>query len=516
LRAPCHLAIAFAVIAVIALHLVVSLITPFEIHRDELLYLAMGRNLSLFAMDFPPFIAIVAELQRALFGDALWSIRLSPALAHGATVLMSALIAWRLTGGRFAQVVAMTAAATAPLYMRAGTLFQPVVFDQLWWTIALYALVRIAAEDKDDSDLTRHWILFGVSCGVGLLTKFSILFFGVAAALSIVVIRPRWLRTRGPWIATALTLLIGAPSLIGQLRLGFPVLDQMATLRAGQLDRITPAQFLAELVLMQGPASFLLAAGGAGALLASRSLAQWRVVGWTTVLAILVIMGLRGKPYYVGPVFPALYAAGAVILASYLQRISRGPLLHLARAGVLAAIVGWGMAGLPIALPVLRPEPTARFAAATGVTSAVMTNQGLILELPQDFADMLGWERKVARVAAVYDSLPAAEREDAVIVPANYGQAGAIDFYGPRFGLPPARLPLGSYWFWGPGDKPGRVVIKVGNEREDLEEFCGDLTLATRIEEQWVVPEERNVAVWICRDLPRTLHEIWPMFRGRN
>jgi hypothetical protein len=139
-----------------------------------------------------------------------------------------------------------------------------------------------------------------------------------------------------------------------------------------------------------------------------------------------------------------------------------------------------------------------------------------VLELPQDYADMLGWERKVARIAAVYHALPPRDRDDAVIIASNYGQAGAIDFYGPRYGVAGAQAPVGSYWFWGPGEKPGRVVLMVGGTAADLEAYCGTIALATRIDEPWVVPEERDLAVWICRDPPATLQDVWPRFRGRN
>ncbi|HEY0305640.1 MAG TPA: hypothetical protein VGC44_11710 [Longimicrobiales bacterium] len=119
-------------------------------------------------------------------------------------------------------------------------------------------------------------------------------------------------------------------------------------------------------------------------------------------------------------------------------------------------------------------------------------------------------------MAEVYHSLPEHARRETVIVAANYGPAGAVDFYGPRYGLPEAEAPVGSYWFWGPGDKPGNVILKIGDEEEDLKPFCRDVELATRIEDRWLVPEEGNLGIWICRRPYRTLQEIWPMFRGQN
>jgi hypothetical protein len=500
--------------AVVGAHVLIALITPYGFHRDEFLYMAMGRNLRLFAMDFPPMIALLAEAQRAVLGDALWSLRLAPALAHGGLVLLTGLLAWRLGGGRLAQAIAMVAVSTGPLFLRAGTLFQPVVFDQLWWTLALYALVRLAATEGDARRAPRYWLLFGLACGVGLLTKFSILLFGASVLAALLISRRTWLRTPGPWLAAGLALLIGSPSWIGQIQLGFPVIKQMSDLREAQLARIGYGDFLLELVLMHGPAAFLLAAAGAAALLGLRGSPRWRVVGLCCTITLLIIMALRGKPYYVGPVFPTLFAAGAVVLGRLIARVD-APAPRYAAVLVTLTLVGfWGPALLPLSVPIYSPEETARFAAVTGRTPT--TNRGVAIELPQDFADMLGWEEKVARVADVYHGLAPSDRDDAVIIASNYGQAGAIDFYGPHLGLPRARAPIGSYWFWGPGDKPGRVIIKVGGSDADLQGYCRTITLADRVGEPWVVPEERDLAIWVCRDPPATLQAVWPQFRGQN
>lgn len=500
--------IAALAIGIVIVHLVTALVTPYEMHRDELLYLAMGEHLRLFAMDFPPMIALLARAERALFGDVIWSIRLAPALAHGALLVLTALLTWRLGGGRVAQWLAVIPVAVAPLYLRAGSLFQPVVFDQLWWTLALYAIVRLAT-DADWATSRGTWLVLGAALGLGLLTKFTMLALGFGILCAVLLTRRDWLRRRGLWVAAALALLIGAPSFIGQFQLGLPVFNQMDDLRATQLHHVSYGQFVVELMLMHGPLAFALAGAGAIALLAARRYARWRVAGLAALIPALIIMLLHGKPYYIGPVFPLFYAAGAVMVAGHVRRRS----VRVATAVLLAA---WGLLVLPISLPILPPAPTARFATQLGGKSAVTTNAGVVLELPQDFADMLGWERKVARIAEVYRALPEGERRDAVIVTANYGQAGAVDFYGPRYGLPKAVAPIGSYWFWGPGEQPGNVLIKVGDEAEDLRPFCGSVELATRIDEPWVVPEERNLGIWICRQPHRTLQQIWPMFRGQN
>lgn len=503
--------------AVLLAHLVTNALTPYGVHRDELLYLAMGRHLRLFGMDFPPFIAIVAEASRA-FGDSLIVLRFAPALAGSALVLLAALVARELGGGRYAQLLAGVAVATVPLYLRPGNLFQPVVFDQLWWTLALYALARLG-QTGFQSD-ARWWIVLGVAGGVGLLTKFSILFLGLGVLVALLLgPQRRTLVTPWPWLALGIVLVLGSPSIVGQVRLGFPVVAQMRDLQGAQLERVSYLDFLAGQLQMLGPALALVALG-LGALLASDRYRAFRAVGWASAASFLVIMLLHGKPYYAGPIHPALLGAGAATVERWTERLRAREHGHYAaavRSGAMLLVLAFGALTLPLGLPILPPASMARYAAALGVTAAVQTNRGEVLPLPQDYADMLGWEAQAAAVARAYHALPDAERAQAVIVGGNYGEAGAVDFYGQRYGLPPAVAPVGSYWFFGPGERPGEVIIKIGGTEEDLAPAgCSAITLAGRVNEPWVVPEEQGVPIWICRRPRHTLQELWPRFAGQN
>ncbi|HET8655185.1 MAG TPA: glycosyltransferase family 39 protein [Longimicrobiaceae bacterium] len=502
--------------AVLLAHLLTNALTPYGVHRDEFLYMAMGRHLRLFRMDFPPLIALLAEASRA-FGDSLVVVRSTPALAGAALVVLAALVARELGGGRYAQALAGLAVATGPLYLRPGNLFQPVVFDQLWWTLGLLALAHLGREGFPGG--SRWWLVLGVAGGLGLLTKFSILLFG-AAVLAALVIAPqrRALLTRGPWLAVALALVLGGPSIVGQMRLGWPVAGQMHDLEGAQLQHVTYSGFFAGQVMMLGPA-VALAALGLAALLVARAYRPFRVVGWAAAGSFLLLLALHGKPYYAGPIYPALFGAGAATLAAWTTRIraaGHAAGAGFARGGAMLVVAAFGAVTLPLGLPIVPPGAMARYAAALGVSAATRTNRGTALPLPQDYADMLGWQEQVAAVASAYHSLPVAEREAAVIVADNYGEAGAIDFYGPRLGLPPAVAPVGSYWFFGPGDKPGEVIVKVGGSRDDLAPYCRSIALAGRVNARWVVPEERDLSIWICRHPYRTLQAIWPSFAGRN
>ncbi len=483
----------------LGLHLWVNATTPYGFHRDELLYLAMGRHLQLWRMDFPPGIALLAEASRAVLGDSLSAIRFAPALAGTALLVAAALFARELGGGRWAQGLAALAVLASPLLLRSANLFQPVVFDQVAWTAALLAVARISRNGDP-----RWWIALGAALGLGLLLKFSIAFIGIAILVAILATPlRRSLLTPWPWLALAIALLLGSPSIVGQIELGFPVLGQMADLREGQLERVTPAAFVLG-QLLWGPGT-VLAAAGAAALLGARRFRRYRALGWSCAGAFVILLLLQGKPYYLGPVYTALFGAGAVLL-------ERSRLRWVAAALILA----FGATLLPLGVPVLPPVRMAEYAQAIGATAALRTNTGEIERLPQDYADMLGWEEQVTAVAGVYRRLPAGDRRRAVIIAGNYGEAGALDFFGPRHGLPGAVSPAGSYWFFGPGDLPGEVAVTIGATREDLSAFYDSLQTATRITNAWAVEEERDLTVYVVRKPRRTLQEVWPELAGEN
>jgi 4-amino-4-deoxy-L-arabinose transferase-like glycosyltransferase len=490
----------------LGLHLIVNATTPYGIHRDELLYLAMGSHLRLWRMDFPPAIAIVAEVSRTLLGESLVGLRLLPAVFGAAIVVLAAAIARELGGGKIAQGLAAFCVLTSPLFLRAANLLQPVVMDQLIWTALLYTLVRIYRGHGPG-----EWVLLGVLTGLGLLTKFSIAFIAVGILAAVLLTPLREARyTPWPWIALAAALLIGSPSLVGQLRLGFPVLGQMADLRASQLERVGALDFLLG-QLLWGPAVFLAIAGAWG-LLRSPAMRAFRPVGWCCGVVFLLLLLGQGKAYYAGPLYPTLFAAGTVLV----ERVSKGLTGEITQAATVAVLFAFFLIVAPLGVPILPPLEMAAYARALGVTAAVRTNTGEVGALPQDYADMLGWSEQAAAVARVYHELPPERRERAALVAGNYGEAGALDFYGPRHGLPPAVSPVGSYWYFGPGDRPGEVVITLGVPADSLRQFYDSVRTVAWVGHPWAVEEERRVSINVGTGARTTLQALWPSFEGRN
>ncbi|HKI96547.1 MAG TPA: hypothetical protein VJ992_14755, partial [Gemmatimonadales bacterium] len=216
--------------------------------------------------------------------------------------------------------------------------------------------------------------------------------------------------------------------------------------------------------------------------------------------------------YYIAPIYPALYAAGWVAVESLTAPRARALVTGVATVG----IVLWGVLVFPLGYPVLPPARMARYLERLGIEQATETNHGTVLRIPQDYADMLGWEAQTKAVAAVFDSLTPAEQRTAAIAAGNYGEAGALQFYGPRYGLPPAVTNAGSFWYFGPGDRPGDPLVALGSDSADLVRNWRTVTRAGRVINRWGVAEEQDVPIWVARGEKETLQALWPSLGGHE
>jgi hypothetical protein len=459
-------------------------------HRDELLYLAMGDHLDLFRMQFPPQIAILARAAHAPPLDLLASVRLLAALAGTTLTVLAALICRELGGGPRSQTFAAVAVLFSPLFLRAGTLFQPVVFEQVWWSVAMLAMAKLlAGRDR------RWWLVVGTALGLSAMLKFSAAFLGLGLFVATLGSPLRNdLRTRWPWLAAAVAALLAAPGLVGQVVNGWPFLVQIQALRASQFVHVDRLQFVTGQFFMLGPGAALWLVG-LGALLAAPRLRPYRALGLLAAAIFLVFMWTGGKPYYFGPVHILLIAAAAAFLGMRLRSQHARTLV----AGAIALYCLVGLALLPIGIPLLPPEAMARYAQAIGITQATETNRGTFLPLPQDFADMTGWKELVDSVAAVYRALPEPERTSTTIFGINYGRTGALAVYGPALGLPYPVSRYGDFFAWGWGNLGAGTTIVVGGSREGLDAIFDEVEEAAVVRNRWGVDEEQEVPIWVCR-----------------
>jgi hypothetical protein len=221
-------------------------------------------------------------------------------------------------------------------------------------------------------------------------------------------------------------------------------------------------------------------------------------------LAVFFIVS-HGKPYYLAPIYPALFAAGAAAIEGWVgNRIARGVIVGL--------IVVAGVATAPIALPILEPEAFIRYARSLKMAPAALENRKQSA-LPQYFADMFGWREMAAEIARVYRALPENERAEAVFFGRNYGEAAAIDLYGPEFGAPPAISAHNNYFLWGPRGFTGSVVIMAGGDRSKLEAIFADIETAGHIASPYAMGYENDLPVYVLRQPRKPLDEIWPTLK---
>jgi hypothetical protein len=469
--------------------------------RDELYYLACSQHLALGYVDHPPLIAVVTWLTRTLLGDSLYALRFFSAVAAAATVYLSAAIARELGGSRFAQTMAAVAAAVPPVYLAVFSVLSMNALDILLWAIAAWILVRILKGGDP-----RLWIAFGLVAGLGLQNKLSILFLGFGLVVGLVVTRD-WRHLSSPWfwIGGILSLVIFAPHVWWQAANGWPTLEFMENARLNKNLPLSPQAFLGEQVMMMHPLTFPLWLAGLGFFLLARSGRPYRALGWTYLVVLLVMITQRAKPYYLSPIYPMLFAAGALVL----ERVASRPRWGWSKVAAPATLVVTGLVLAPLVKPILPVDTYVEYAKRLG--QAPRTDERHELgRLPQFLADMHGWPELAATVAAAYQKLPPEDQARACIFAQNYGQAGAIDFFGPEHRLPKAISGHNSYFLWGPGDCDGEVMLVLADDRERVDALFERVEPGALFTCQDCMPYENNLTVWICRGAQISVSELWP------
>jgi len=477
--------------------------------RDELYFLDCGRHLDWGYVDHAPLIGLVAK-GALLLGGSLPSLRIFPALAGAGLVALAVLLSRRLGGGAFAQLLAGLAVLLSPVQLLMSSVMTMNAFEPLFWAGAALALVRLV-ETEDG----RWWLAFGALGGAGLMNKHSTVFF-LAAVAAGVVLTPmrRWLGTRWPWLGAGLALLIFLPNVVWQAQRDFPTIEDLRNVaRIGKNVVLGPFDFVAQQVLLQHPLLLPVWLAGLLWLLLSRE-GTWRFLGIGFLVFFTLHFALHAKNYYLAPFYPILFAAGGVAWEAGLAkgRATRG------RAGpkvVLASVLlAAGLAVAPTVLPLLPPESLLAYGRAIGVVPP-RTEVGHEGPLPQVWGDQFGWPELVAEVARVWNGLTPEERARAGIFANNYGEAGAINLFGPRHGLPPALSAHQTHFFWGPRGFSGDVLVVLQSSREGLERRCTSVEEAGRHSHPWGMAEENGI-IWVCRGLQTPLPELWPQLKKWN
>lgn len=475
-------------------HLFVN--TRYGFHRDELATLSDARHLDWGYVAYPPLTPLLGRIELIAFGTSLTGFRFLAALAQSIAIVVTGLMARELGGKRSAMFMAAAATAIAPISIGASALFQYVSFDYLWFVLLAYFVVRlIRSEDR------RWWVAIGIVIGLAIETKYTAAFFvaGLVCGLLATPLRSH-LTSKWLWIGAAVSVLIALPNFLWQWEHDFIALDFLRHIherdvRIGRTAGFITDQFFETTNILTVPLWIL----GLALLIAPGDRRE-RVLLWMALVPFAILLVAHGRGYYMGPVYPMLFAAGAVTLERMLAhlRISWRRLAYAAIALVLFA----GSAVIFTILPLGKiGSPLFRFA----------TRQN------GDLVEEVGWPELVREVARIYTTLPAAERVRVGIYCANYGEAGAIDLYGPAYGLPSAISGVNSYWARGPGNPPPVSLIVLGGKRDRLEKLFDSVELVGHTPNPWKIENEEtrdNPEIFFCRGLRRPWSELWPLVRS--
>jgi hypothetical protein len=478
--------------------------------RDELYYIACSHHLAWGYIDQPPLIALVAWLARHTFGESLIAYRILPVLAGAGTVLLTGLLARELGGGLLAQFLAATTILLAPLSLAFDSFLSMNAFEPLFWLLCAWIAVRIV---KGGSP--RLWILFGAVAGVGLENKHTMLVFcfalvaGLALSGELLGEQSNFLSSRWTWLGALIAFAFLLPNLIWEATNGWPQIEVVRTAQQFKNVELSPLRFIGEQVLFMQPLSIPIWFGGIVWCFFEEKGRRFRFLGWAYLIVMAVFIVLHGKSYYVIPIYPVLAAAGGVAF----EQFTTAPMRGWVRFGYPVVLVLGGLSTVPFGVPLLPVETFIRYTNAVPYARSVKTENDATAALPQNYADMIGWEHMAETIAGVYHNLPKAEQSQCAILGGNYGEAGAIDFYGPKLGVPPAISGHNNYFLWGPRNYSGECLILFGERAEQYKNYFNEVQLVATISDPLAMPSEQNLSVYICRRPQAALRVLWPRFR---
>jgi Dolichyl-phosphate-mannose-protein mannosyltransferase len=443
-------------VAVMLVHVVTN--GRYGLHRDELQVLDDARHLAWGFVAYPPFTPFVERIGLSAFGHWLIGLRMFSVLAQGVVVVLTGMMAGELGGGCLAQIAAALAVAVSPLPMFEATEFQYSSFDMLWWVLIAYLLIRLLQDESP-----RWWLGIGAVIGIGLMTKYTMAFYaaGIAGGVLLTPAR-RYLRTRWPWCAAALAVLIFIPNLIWQIRHDFVSLHFLQHIHARDVGEGRAEGFLrGQFTVNTNPLLAPLWVAGLLYFFAVREGKRYRLLGWAYVIPLAIFFFTKGRMYYVGAAYPMLFAGGSVLWQRWLEWLGSA----WSRVLQVVTFVAIAVGGTYTAAFILPINPT-------------ISPSNIALENNGDLREEIGWTDLVAAVAKVRDSLTPAERQHFAIITGNYGETGAIDFYGSAYGLPQAISGTNSAWYRGYGDPPPQALIVLGMSRNYVDGHFGSCRLA--------------------------------------
>ena len=491
-----------AILAAVTLliQLGVNLSGGYGYFRDEFYYIACSDHLAWGYVDHPPLSIVILWLNRIFLGDSIFALRLLPAAAAAGLVYLTGLLVREMGGKGFAQLVSCLAVAFTPVYLAVSSFYSMNVFEPLFWIGSAYVLLKIVNTGNE-----RLWLLFGVVAGLGLQNKLGVLFFGFALVVGLLVTSQRkQLSSRWFWMGGVVALILFAPNLVWQATHDWATLEFMRNAQQWKNEPMSPLAFLSAQVLLQHPVALPLWLAGLVAFFFHDHLRKYRFFGIAYIVLLLLFVMQRGKPYYLSPIYPLLLGAGAILFEDLASR----RVWRVATRLYAWILLAGGLITLPLWEPILPVETYIHYSTLLGLQPPRMERHRDTV-LPQVFADRFGWKEMVAEVARAYRSLTPQEQSEATIYAQNYGEAGAIDFFGGQYQLPRAISGHNNYWLWGMHNPSATIMIIVGGRKEDHSEVFGSVEVFATHNQQYAMPSETDLPIYICKKPKVPLKDVW-------
>jgi hypothetical protein len=488
---------AWSVAAVVAiLHLLIA--GKYDFFRNELYFIVCGRHPAFGYVDQPPLAPLLSALTQ-FGGEHLWLLRLPGVVAAVLVIPLTVALAQLLGAGTRGAWLAAVAAASSPLVTATSATFNTSSFEPLTFTAVAYFVTRALARNEP-----RAYWWAGLIGGLSFETRYGILLWAAALVVGLALAGPRGVfRSSDAWIGLGIAVLVALPNAVWQIAHGLPFLEVVRNDSAGNLIG-TPASY----VMVQTFANnFLLAplwiAGIVGPFVLARAKA-YRFLALTFVAMLVLVFATHGKMYYTAGAYPAIFALGAAACTGW-PRVLVGIWAALAAAN--------GSLALPFVLPIDRPSFLARLVSQSNFHPPPIEAAAIGAPLMEPFSDEFGWRGLARTVEGVYGALSAADRAKAAIFAENYGEAGAIDFYGRD--LPPALSGNNQYFLWGPRGYDGSVVIAVNVDPAQWSRFCNSAKVVARFgTSRYAMPYEQNRPIVLCRGMHPPLPQLWPQFKN--
>lgn len=484
-------------VGLVIVHCLVN--NQYGFHRDELNFIENGRHLAWGYIDCPPFTPFVAYVSEMLFGTSLVGFRFFPAVSTGLVVVLTGLMVQRMGGNRWAQIVGAGGAIISGVALSQGSIFMYVSFDYLWWVVVAYGMISLLKTDD-----ARWWLLIGAAIGLGMMTKLTISFL-VAGLVAGVVFTParRYLKSPWLWVGAAVALLIFLPNLVWMAQHDFISLDKLSAMHARDVRNGHYKWFLPDqLYSSANPSSVYLWVFGLYFFWRSSNSSSgpnYRSLVWMYALPLVGFLVLQGRGYYLAPAYPMLIAGGAYYVGEQARKLA--PAQRTAQYSWLyySLVIG-GLISASFSMPVV-PLNSFWWKMADNIH--------------QLYREEVGWPELVKTVAEIRDGIPPEERSRLGILAGNYGEAGAINLYGPAYGLPRAISGIDSFWLWGYGDPPPETLIVLGLEPSYAYSIFETCTFAGTNANPYGIQNEESEEhphILLCRHLRQPWDQFWKDF----